>query len=58
MKTEKTPLRLEDIELEPDAAERLEQAAKHAFRQQRPTGDKPRRVTPTKPKRKMPMRRP
>jgi hypothetical protein len=58
MKAEKPQPQLDDIELEPDAMERLEQAAKHAFRQQHATGDKPRRVTPIKPKRSAPKRRP
>lgn len=51
MKTAKRPIQPEDVELVPDAMERLEGAIKHAARQQQP--DKPgtlRRVTLAKPK--------
>lgn len=58
MKADKPPPRLEDVELVPDAAERLAQAAKHAFRQQTPSGGKVRRVTPIKPKQPRPKSRP
>jgi len=58
MKAGKPPPRLEDDELVPDAAQRLERAVKHAFRQQ-PTGPgKPRRVAPIKPKKPRANRRP
>lgn len=51
MKSDKPPPRPEDVELDPDAMERLERAAKHAFRQLPASVGKMRRVTPTKPKR-------
>lgn len=50
IKAEKPLPRLEDVELVPDAAERLERAGKHAFRQQPAGSGKPRRVAPIKPK--------
>jgi hypothetical protein len=51
-------LRLEDVELVPDAMERLEGAIKHAARRL-PTGSaKPGRVTPIKPKRRRANHRP
>jgi hypothetical protein len=58
MKAEKPPPTLEDVELLPDAAERLERAAKHAFRQQPAPAGKPRRVQPIKPKRRRAKDRP
>jgi hypothetical protein len=58
MKTEKPPPRLEDVELVPDAAERLERAAKHAFRRQPVGAGNPRRGAPVKPKPHRPIRLP
>jgi hypothetical protein len=58
MKQSEKPIRLEDVELLPDAEERLKQAARHAFRQRQPSGDKVRRVAPIKPKRATPKHRP
>jgi hypothetical protein len=52
MKQSEKPIRLEDVELMPDAMERLEGAIKHAARKPivEPTKGA-RRVTPAKPKR-------
>lgn len=57
MKSEK-PERLEDVELYPDAAERLEEAIKHAFKRQPVSSGNPRRVAPLKPKKRPINRRP
>jgi hypothetical protein len=58
MKSEKPAPRLEDVELFPDAAERLEEAIKHAFRRQPASSGNPRRVAPSKPKKLRANRRP
>jgi len=51
MKQSDKPIRLEDVELVPDAMERLEGAIKHAARKPiADPGSGTRRVTPVKPK--------
>jgi hypothetical protein len=57
MKTEK-PMRLEDVELVPDAMERLEGAIKHAARKPLDKSATVRRASPIKPKRRRATRRP
>jgi hypothetical protein len=53
MKGEKRPNRLEDVELVPDAMERLERAVRHIAGQRQPQGTgKVRRTTPIKPKKR------
>jgi hypothetical protein len=56
MKQTEKPTRLEDVELVPDAMERLEGAIKHAARKPAEMGG--RRVAPTKPRRRPVIRRP
>jgi hypothetical protein len=56
MKQTEKPIRLEDVELVPDAMERLEGAIKHAAR--KPAAKGGRRVTPAKPKSGLVTRRP
>lgn len=56
MRADKPPPNLEDIELVPDAMERLEGAIKHAARKP-PTGNA-RRIAPAKPKKRRATRRP
>lgn len=57
MKPSEKPIRLEDVELVPDAMERLEGAIKHAARKPVAGPTKgARRITPTKPKRSRPTR--
>jgi hypothetical protein len=57
MKQTEKQIRLEDVELVPDAMERLEGAIKHAARKRGvPKGA--RRVTPAKPQRRQTTRRP
>jgi hypothetical protein len=57
MKTGK-PIRLEDVELVPDAMERLEGAIKHAARKPLDKNATVRRAAPIKPKRRRAIRRP
>jgi hypothetical protein len=57
MKQSEKPIRLEDVELVPDALERLEDAIKHAARKSVAGPNKVmQRVTPAKPKRSRPIR--
>jgi len=59
MKQSEKPIRLEDVELLPDAMERLEGAIKHAARKSIAGPTKGgQRVTPVKPKRQKPATRP
>jgi hypothetical protein len=57
MKTGK-PMRLEDVELVPDATERLEGAIKHAAQRRPAKTPGPHRVKPAKPKKRRATRRP
>lgn len=53
MKQSEKPIRLENVELVPDAMERLESAIKHAARKSATEPNKgARRVAPAKPKRR------
>jgi hypothetical protein len=56
MKQSEKPIRLEDIDLVPDAMDRLEGAIKHAARKPATKGG--RRIAPTKPKRRAVTRHP
>jgi hypothetical protein len=59
MKQSERPIRLEDVELVPDAMERLEGAIKHAARKPIAGPTKgAQRVTPAKPKSRMRATRP
>jgi len=58
MRSQKPATRLEDVELVPDAMERLEGAIKHAARKAPDKSAPVRRTAPIKPKRRRATRRP